>query len=180
MKLWQISPSEFVLQDQPGQPRIVGVGVGSGDSLFIIPMHVGTDKIDPVAWGVEATTKGFPKIRANSNLSPGYIAKISAYSGIGKQVGRIFVDLEGAENRADEFQVIGFGTCSRPDAVWEEVIVVVPDGVRFFLQNTDGTPTLLKFGETVEITVPLGAKGIELDDFYRITDQNLKRWKKDA
>lgn len=177
-----IVAKEFLIKDEPdNQVFIVGTSVGNqsdGGSFFIVPIHISGEEVNQNAWGIEATTRGFPKIRANADKSEGMIAKLTSYGGSGKTVGKIFV-VGQEEITRDKLELIAYGIGAEHGARWEEVIVKCSANSMFYVQRTNGVDVvILVTPEEVSIAP---AQLFEVDDeLIRVTDQSLPRWKPDA
>lgn len=177
MYLVNITPREFILKDTPDElVTITGVGVGTSNEngvLFIVPIHIDADEVDPAKWGLEPTMRGFPKLRSNSDATLGTIVRISSFTEPGKSVGKIYVVPH------NNLRIIGYGVGAMQNSRWEEVIVECRDETEFYVQPTSGPDyylTVYPEGDIATVNTPMN-ESPNFSDFLKVSDQNLTRWK---
>lgn len=175
MKLYQISPRRITIKEGAS---ITAITVGtetskkpsSRDRLFVVPVHIRSDNPSPDGWGVVSTMSWKPKIESDADFSPGYIARLTAFRGPGKQYGMILAHPD------DPIALVGHGIAS--DSVltqWDEAVVKTGYGARFLIMPTIGPDYILVMGEE-EPHIDYVSVEKERDQFVRINDASILRW----
>lgn len=165
MRLYHIHPQEFLIQNKTA--KFVGIGLGSGENLFIVPVHI-TETVGEDTWGMMHTVRGFPKIQSGVDEGPGWIAFLDSFHKGGKAIGAIFA------RQGDDVELVSARMAEDDQTRWEQALVVVRGEAVFFIQRTSPPSLRLEFKETEVIETKLVT---DVSGLIRITDQDIPKWK---
>lgn len=179
MRLISIVPETYGIKKDI---RINAVAVGSkgpNQNMFLIPVRSGDHEPDDELWDIVPTSSNKPQIFANTAPGPGgVILRITTLNRPGRRIGKIYV----RESDLPHFECVGFGVAGDEDGIvtWEEVVLRV-DGpcLILYLVNVGPPNEFVEYdGEEVS-RYPALEDNIELldDDFIRIDDPRVRRWK---
>lgn len=183
MRLFNIIPVESAFAfNGPDAPPIYLKGVWVGghgrDNGFITnftPIIVGDEEPDSQAWGLTPSRTNRPKIVANANRAKGWIAMLSAYTGDGPIVGRVFVSYSHHENVL--VLAHGVGGTHNPPVRYSDYLIKVFPPTNFLIQGTRQPPRILSFGESEVIQSTLSDEQLHTENFVSLDDSSIRRWK---
>ena len=182
MRLYNITPkpSIFNWPDETGLRRPVqmtGVWLGTPGRDFrhsFTPIVIGETEPDEARWGLKNSRTERPKIAANHDLSLGYLAVLSSYTGNSHIVGHVFV----REDHLENFQVLDFGIGGSEESgsrYHEYLVHIFGDHCDFAIQPTVTPDQRIVFGpgysgvhRTEIVSIPQG--------YVNLDDTSILRW----
>lgn len=141
-----------------------------------VPIFVGA--VEPLEndWGLEETETGRPKIVSNADNTPGVIGLLSGYSGLGHEIGRVYVD----NNDLDYVTVIAHGIGGNDDMAvrFHEYLVRVESQARFLVMGTRKPYYYLTLTPESEMITPSLILPDFEKDFTALDDQEVMTWRR--
>lgn len=182
MQLINIVAEEFGIKPAKNI-RIMGTAVGAkgpNQMMFIIPIKGGETEPEPGRWGILPTTSNKPQLVANAADPGGAVLRVSTLNRrTGKRIGRIYI----RERDLGHVTCVGYGIAGdeQGNVTWEEAVLWVHGPtLTLYLVNVGPPNEFLVYteGEEVQrIPAEADAPEFEQDDYIRIDDPRVRRWK---
>lgn len=183
MRLYGIFPIESAFAfNGPNAPPVYlkGVWLGSpgreqGFLNTFVPVVVGESEPEETAWGLKRSKRLRPKIAANVESKPGWIAFLTSYTGDGPIVGRVFI----AHDSLRRVLVLahGVGGKTDPPIRYWEYLVKISGPAEFLVQGTQQPRKLIVFDEEEVRETAVNPKHLDEEAFVLLSDSVVPHWK---